>query len=337
VISCRCFQRSSQPNKLFSSGKEINGAMLSFFYGARCQKWVPGTKSSEEMSVSLATYDSRNPSRVPSFVYDLTWPGDELLEKVRSNLRCLFLGDALFLEVPGADPPFRYLSEDETLESAEATAEMKLTLRPPSEWAEFLLSPRVVKFLRVAADFVQVEHITDGAYGSVTLVGERGSDKKFALKRIDHYTAPDDKRIWLREITILSAIRYPSVIELFGVVLDQRPSLLTQFYPNRSILHYIEKHPGTLANTQKMIILVGVAKGMQFLHRIRIMHRDLKGDNILLDHGMHPIICDFGFSKKIDSKSNVFTSQCGTPGYSAPEMIQGERCSYPVEYFASEC
>ena len=71
------------------------------------------------------------------------------------------------------------------------------------------------------------------------------------------------------------------------------------FKKKTTLLKKIQEYngPKDYTNTSRQIILVGVARGMKYLHDRNIIHRDLKTDNILLDEDFHPRITDFGLSK----------------------------------------
>lgn len=83
-------------------------------------------------------------------------------------------------------------------------------------------------------------------------------------------------------------------------------------------------------------MIKGICQGLQYLHKIRINHLDLKPGNILLDVGMEPKIADFGLSRCFDEEqSRVFTKHIyGTRGYIAPEIINNGEISFKSDIFA---
>jgi hypothetical protein len=135
---------------------------------------------------------------------------------------------------------------------------------------------------------------------------------------------------------IQCSVRHPAVAGLHALVIDEDcVSLFTEYCPNKSIDIYTKETP--LTNTQKMIILAGIAEGMRFLHSKLIVHRDINPENILLDNRLRPRICDFGLSTIISSSNSMMRSGGGTPGYEAPELLQAdEETGYrkSVDYFA---
>ena len=91
-----------------------------------------------------------------------------------------------------------------------------------------------------------------------------------------------------------------------------------------------------LNNSQKYIILLGIALGMKYLHSIGVIHRDLKPDNILLDENFYPKICDFGISFISDLQLSkiIMEDTLGTPMYMAPEIIEDLPYTYKVDVYS---
>lgn len=72
---------------------------------------------------------------------------------------------------------------------------------------------------------------------------------------------------------------------------------------------------------------------MNYLHQNRILHRDLKPQNILLNEGVIKI-CDFGFAKKMSASTNFLRSIKGTPLYIAPEILQSKPYTFKVDVWS---
>ena len=92
-------------------------------------------------------------------------------------------------------------------------------------------------------------------------------------------------------------------------------------------------------DTKKLINIYGIASGMSYLHSHKVIHRDLKLENILLDEYLNPKISDFGLSKIIDFLSISMNVQSqrglkGTPIYIAPEIYAEEEYSKSSDVYA---
>ena len=71
---------------------------------------------------------------------------------------------------------------------------------------------------------------------------------------------------------------------------------------NGSLVNYLIKEHKKMDVTEKLIVAYGISCGMEYLHSLEIIHRDLKGDNVLLDNQLRPYITDFGTSVKFSKK-----------------------------------
>jgi mitogen-activated protein kinase kinase kinase 11 len=123
---------------------------------------------------------------------------------------------------------------------------------------------------------------------------------------------------------------HESIATFVGVSVSSEATMYIEYYPNGSIL----KHKN-VSNTAKMIWIYGIAFGMNLLHWRRIMHRNLKPANVMLDAHMHPRICDFALSKDLTGLNSMNqTGMIGTTGFMAPEVLQDTNISWPADVFA---
>ncbi|CAH2307023.1 kinase C theta type-like [Pelobates cultripes] len=109
-------------------------------------------------------------------------------------------------------------------------------------------------------------------------------------------------------------------------VQDQRPSILRDGVSQR-------RGPGCLSEKDRFFA-AEIVCGLQYLHAKGIIHRDLKPENILLDSVGHLKIADFGLALEGMFGRKTATEYAGTPGYIAPEMIQGRRYNCAVDWWA---
>ena len=87
-------------------------------------------------------------------------------------------------------------------------------------------------------------------------------------------------------------------------------------------------------STKRAICAIGIAGGLEFMHKKGYIHRDIKPDNVLLDENMHPLITDFGLSREIPKDVEEITRAVGTPLYMAPEVLSGEVYGAPADVYA---
>ncbi|KAL5774202.1 hypothetical protein ACOSP7_011759 [Xanthoceras sorbifolium] len=179
--------------------------------------------------------------------------------------------------------------------------------------------------LKLATENFQ-KKLGEGGFGSV-FEGTLVSGEKVAAKRLD--ALGQGKKEFLAEVKTIGSIHHVNLVRLIGFCAENLHRLLVyEFMCNGSldkwIFNRIPQQPALDWQTRKTIIL-DIAKGLAYLHedcRQRIVHLDIKPQNILLDINLHAKISDFGLSKVIDKdQSQVVTAMRGTPGYLAPELF----------------
>ncbi|KAL6976164.1 hypothetical protein U1Q18_024954 [Sarracenia purpurea var. burkii] len=175
--------------------------------------------------------------------------------------------------------------------------------------------------LRVATnDFKQ--KLGGGGFGSV-FKGVLPDGTDVAVKRL--YEMGHAVREFLAEVETIGSIHHFNLVRLIGFSAEESCLLVYEYMSNGSLDNWIfhgGKNPRLDWQTRKKIVL-DIAKGLAYLHeecRQRIIHLDIKPQNILLDENFNAKISDFGLSKLVDrNESHVTITMRGTPGYIAPE------------------
>lgn len=181
-----------------------------------------------------------------------------------------------------------------------------------------------------------LEIVGEGSFGKVYRGRKKFSGQIVALKFIPKIGKKEKELKNLkREIEIMRNVRHPHIIEMidsfetskeFVVVTDYAEGELFQILENDKKLSYDVVHQ----------IAVQLVLALHYLHSHRILHRDMKPQNILLaKDGVK--LCDFGFARAMSSDTLVLTSIKGTPLYMAPELIDEKPYDHTADLWALGC
>lgn len=164
-----------------------------------------------------------------------------------------------------------------------------------------------------------------GGFGSV-FEGTISNGTKVAVKRLDGLGQV--KNSFLAEVETIGSIHHVNLVRLIGFCAEKTFRLLVyEYMPNGSLDKWIfcKSNELTLGWQSRRKIISDIAKGLAYLHedcRQKIIHLDIKSQNILLDENLNAKVSDFGLSKLVDKdQSQVVTTLRGTPGYLAPEWL----------------
>ncbi|XP_074290162.1 putative LRR receptor-like serine/threonine-protein kinase At1g53430 isoform X1 [Silene latifolia] len=180
--------------------------------------------------------------------------------------------------------------------------------------------------IKAATDnFSYSNKIGEGGFGPV-YKGVLPDGKVIAVKQLSS-KSKQGNREFLNEIGMISALQHPNLVKLHGCCIEGKELLLVyEYMENNSLARALfgknDQKLDLVWRTRKKICL-GIARGLAYLHeesRLKIVHRDIKATNVLLDEDLNAKISDFGLAK-LDEEENthISTRIAGTIGYMAPE------------------
>ncbi|XP_008235408.1 PREDICTED: G-type lectin S-receptor-like serine/threonine-protein kinase At1g11410 [Prunus mume] len=174
-------------------------------------------------------------------------------------------------------------------------------------------------------NFSLANKLGKGGFGSV-YKGVLCSGKEVAVKRLSKHSGQGIEE-FKNEIVLIAKLQHRNLVRILGYcVQDEEKMLIYEYVPNKSLDSFIfnDTKRALLDWTVRFGIIYGIARGILYLHqdsRLRIIHRDLKASNVLLDASMDPKISDFGMARIFrGDQSEANTSRVvGTYGYMSPE------------------
>ncbi|EOA33262.1 hypothetical protein CARUB_v10022206mg [Capsella rubella] len=180
--------------------------------------------------------------------------------------------------------------------------------------------------LEVATDiFSEKNRLGTGGFGPV-YKGLMPNGEEIAVKKLS-VNSRQGSREFTNEVNLLLRIQHKNLVSLLGCCFHGPEKMLVyEYLPNRSLDYFLfdKIKPGSLDWHHRWRIIIGVARGLLYLHEeapVRIIHRDIKASNILLDNDLNPKISDFGLARLFPgdgTHTNTFKIS-GTYGYMAPE------------------
>ncbi|KAJ9563228.1 hypothetical protein OSB04_008388 [Centaurea solstitialis] len=174
-------------------------------------------------------------------------------------------------------------------------------------------------------NFLINNKLGQGGFGPV-YKGVLKDGREVAVKRLS-VSSSQGVAEFKNEVIFISRLQHRNLVKILGYCFEgQEKMLIYEYMPNKGLDLFLfhETKSKTLGWLQRLHIVNGIARGMLYLHqdsRLRIIHRDLKAANILLDHDMNPKISDFGLARSFGGNETTTNTRrvVGTYGYMSPE------------------
>ncbi|XP_061642601.1 cyclin-dependent kinase 15 isoform X2 [Phyllopteryx taeniolatus] len=174
-----------------------------------------------------------------------------------------------------------------------------------------------------ANSYVSLEKVGEGSYASVYKGISRINGQLVALKVIQTKTEEGMPFTAIREASLLKGLKHANIVLLHDII-HARDSLTFVFeYVQTDLAQYMNQHPGGLHSHNVRVFMFQLLRGLTFIHNRRILHRDLKPQNLLISYLGELKLADFGLARSKSIPCQSFSSDVVTLWYRPPDVLLG--------------
>jgi len=187
--------------------------------------------------------------------------------------------------------------------------------------------------------YQKLEKIGEGTYGVVYKAKDRVTGEMIALKKI-RLEAEDEgiPSTAIREISLLKELQHSNIVRLYDVVHTERKLTLVFEFLDQDLKKYLDVRDGGLQPAIMKSFLYQLLRGVAYCHHHRVLHRDLKPQNLLINREGELKLADFGLARAFGIPVRSYTHEVVTLWYRAPDVLMGSRkYSTPVDVWSIGC
>ncbi|XP_067934928.1 serine/threonine-protein kinase 36-like [Watersipora subatra] len=186
-------------------------------------------------------------------------------------------------------------------------------------------------------NYHQLELVGEGSFGKVYKGRRKFSSQIVAMKFISKQGRSEKELKNLRkEIEIMRQLRHPNIVQMLDSFETEKEVVAVTDYACGELFQILEDD-GSLPEDQVQQIAAQLVSALFYLHAHRILHRDMKPQNILLGKDGIIKLCDFGFARTMSANTLVLTSIKGTPLYMSPELVEEKPYDHTADLWALGC
>jgi len=189
-------------------------------------------------------------------------------------------------------------------------------------------------------DFHKIEKVGEGTYGTVFKAKILKTGEIVAMKKIKLGESKDEgvPSTTIREISVLKELQHPNIVTLKDVMIQDAKIYLIFEYLTMDLRKFLDTNIPKDEQMNPMLVksyLYQLFQGILFCHQRRVLHRDMKPQNLLIDQNGGIKIADFGLARAFGIPIRVYTHEVVTMWYRAPEVILGSpRYSCPLDIWS---
>jgi len=210
------------------------------------------------------------------------------------------------------------VAQQDDAAAREQTAEKAKAAKPPSKNKASQLG-----------DFKLLKKLGEGGMGEVYLARQEGLDRNVALKVLSKQLGNKSTFVerFFREARAMARLDHPNVVKVFAVETDQgRHYVAIEYVDGQSMQNWVDEL-GRLTVADSVLVTIQCAEALLHAHQAKLVHRDVKPDNVLVTRSGLVKVADFGLAKAADEDVSMTQSGTGmgTPLYMAPEQARNAK------------
>ncbi|KAI0700423.1 Pkinase-domain-containing protein [Cytidiella melzeri] len=189
-------------------------------------------------------------------------------------------------------------------------------------------------------NYVQLEKLGEGTYATVYKGRSRTTNEIVALKEIHLDAEEGTPSTAIREISLMKELKHVNIVRLYDVIHTETKLVLIFEYCERDLKKYMDAHGerGALDPITVRSFFWQLMRGTEFCHQNRVLHRDLKPQNLLINRKGELKLGDFGLARAFGVPVNTFSNEVVTLWYRAPDVLLGSRTySTSIDVWSCGC
>jgi len=185
-------------------------------------------------------------------------------------------------------------------------------------------------------DFVLVKLLGTGAYGKVMLVRCAHNNNLYAMKmlRKEHIVKRNQVEHTRAERSVLETVSHPFIVGLkYAFQTPKKLYMVLEYCPGGELFFHLSR-AGRFSENKTRFYIAETSSAIAYLHKMNVIYRDLKPENLLIDAEGHGKLTDFGLSKEGIEDNHSAMTLCGTPEYLAPEIMNKKGHGKAVDWYS---
>jgi len=187
--------------------------------------------------------------------------------------------------------------------------------------------------------YQKIDKLGEGTYGVVYKAKKRDTGDIVALKRIRLDSEEEGVPCTaIREISLLKELKHPNIVRLYDVIHTEKKLTLVFEFLDQDLKNYIDDNSGEVAPETVKSFLYQLINGVGYCHEHRVLHRDLKPQNLLINRKGELKLADFGLARAFGIPVRSYSHEVVTLWYRAPDVLMGSRkYSTPIDMWSAGC